>query len=87
MTVDERFLKVHPATQAWWDLRPSCEGCGNMLRGDDRGMRCAMSSPLKPHLAAAKFARPQARHLPGYCIDARDVGGVCGPQANHFKRA
>lgn len=71
--LDTTFLTPHPATAAWWSQRAQCESCSASYHEVGiGGMRCR--------------ANPQSKNqMPhGYCIDARDIDGVCGPQAKLF---
>ncbi len=74
--LSETFLRVHPATAAWWERRSSCESCRHLnLREGHEGegiMRCT----------AVRVDQRASRDLLGaYCIDVRDEAGPCGPLA------
>ena len=70
--IDQTFLRVHPATQTWWQQRGECESCRHLLvtahHEGERIMRCRVAKQKGPNGAQ-------------YCIDARGEEGVCGPQA------
>lgn len=67
------FLRLHPATELWWTRRSRCESCANLQLGS--GMRCKVTP--------APRANGQRELL--YCIDAREEGQPCGPDARLFK--
>ena len=69
---DTRFLSVHPRTLAWWREREQCLRCRNYRKMSSRLQYCA--------------ATPVARNrYPAACIDAREPGCPCGPQALLFE--
>jgi hypothetical protein len=72
------FLKVHPATELWWQQRDLCARCAHCKR-DDTAMRCMVtkSAHSTPWMRAAGSDQR-------YCIDARLLGAPCGPQAMLF---
>jgi hypothetical protein len=75
-TLLSEFLRVHPATALWWQQREQCERCQHCtLREGYEGegvMRC-------------KMLRQGGAGGAGYCIDARDEEGPCGPNARLFQ--
>lgn len=85
--MDTRFLRVHPATQAWWEQRDLCEKCKHMiLREGNEGesiMRCAVTTPTTGNEGIQ--AMRQIRRIDKmYCIDARLEGQACGPEGRLF---
>lgn len=78
MSLDPRFLTIHPATAEWFEQRKKCERCKNLHTAVEQGgntvMRCRKTS---------NRTRPDAGG--GYCIDARAAGQPCGPNAALFK--
>lgn len=72
MLIDQTFLRVHPATQAWWEQRPKCRTCAHLVLVDghegEEDMRC-------------RQMRQNGPRGHGYCIDARAETGPCGPEA------
>ena len=83
MQIDERFLTIHPATQAWWAQRGRCESCRHCVSGTSHEgesvMRCAATPMNHPHQGVAKMH--EARGSLTYCIDARLPKQPCGPKA------
>lgn len=71
--LDTQFLSPPPATEAWWRQRDQCEACSACYREVGiGGMRCRAYIQNKN----------QVQH--GYCIEARDKDGPCGPNAILF---
>jgi hypothetical protein len=72
--IDTKFLKVHPRTALWWKQRSTCEKCKfsdirAITRTSGGGWQCT-----KNRNQAAWYS----------CINARDVGEPCGPDAMQF---
>ena len=84
MLIDTRFLSVHPATLAWWQQRQQCQQCKHcaVSYGQDGQaiMRCAVSQHKDPLVRRMHAGRTMS-DMRIYCIDARDEGGDCGPDA------
>lgn len=76
MKLDTRFLKVHPATAAWWDQREKCARCAHVLNQLENFPRAmpVMRCKITP---VSVGRQPHA-----YCIDARSEGSACGPWAS-----
>jgi hypothetical protein len=83
MEIDLAFLRVHPRTQKWWEERVTCRACVHYVVGVDRhgagGERCAAVR------YRVGLGGRSGRTLNMYCIDARDEGSRCGPDAVLFK--
>lgn len=88
MEIDERFLTVHPRTALWWEQRPKCEACVNSHTNGDttNGLRKNDTAGEGLRCTAAK-APARWRPIEAYCIDAREPGTPCGPDALLFKAA
>lgn len=92
--IDERFLRPHPRTVLWQEQRKKCEACSNLLipEGEDSGMRCSAVKMVdvvnKKHtnrfLTLAK-GQQRLQELQAFCIDAREPGAPCGPDAILFR--
>lgn len=79
MSLDPRFLTVHPATALWWEQRQQCERCRH-VEIDVPQMRCRkINHPIGTGKGGA------GRVIKMYCIDARLPGQPCGPDAALFK--
>jgi hypothetical protein len=75
-TLRSEFLRVHPATLAWWQQREQCQRCGNAL----------LTRPYEGEtILRCTMLRQGGAHGSGYCIDARLPDGPCGPEAKLFK--
>ncbi len=82
--LNEEFLTVHPATQAWWDQRAKCEACRHVVVKDVDAV-AGMSTTLRCRLFPYYVGRAgRGRRLNAYCIDARADEGKCGPDATMF---
>lgn len=78
--IDARFLTPHPRTVLWLQERRQCEACAHLIRPpveDHQAMRCAVSPILE------RRGRPGKSDC-SFCIDARDEGRSCGPDARLF---
>jgi len=74
--LSETFLRVHPATELWWQQREQCMRCGNAL----------LTRPYEGEtILRCTMLRQSGAHGSGYCIDARLPDGPCGPEAKLFK--
>jgi hypothetical protein len=74
--LSETFLRVHPATELWWQQREQCMRCGNAL----------LTRPYEGEtILRCTMLRQGGAHGSGYCIDARGLDGPCGPEAKLFK--
>lgn len=87
--IDETFLTVHPRTALWWQEREQCAICkhshseGDLTHGrrtsktpvTDPGMRCS-GTIVQTH--------GRGRRIDAFCIDAREEGQRCGPNATLF---
>ncbi len=72
---DTRFTTVHPRTALWWMQRGKCIGC--------KHSRTAMP----PSVAEGRMScvlTPMRGKGRADCIDAREVGADCGPDAILF---
>lgn len=79
MKLDPRFLSIHPSTALWFEQRKLCDKCANCSR-----------PPVKANGIAVSVYRCLAMPVPvkgkyGFCIEARDADGVCGPNATKFQ--
>lgn len=78
---DPRFVELHPRTARWWAERSTCRACAHHLRDErvkDRGgERCALSTVWIG-------CRDRGRRIFAYCIDTREPGASCGPEAALF---
>ena len=72
------FLKLHPATELWWQQRELCSRCTHCKR-DDTAMRCTVTRNAR----STPWLRASGNHH-RYCIDARLLGAECGPQGMLF---
>jgi hypothetical protein len=83
-TIDETFLRAHPRTALWQRQRAQCAGCAHLIDAplplQHQAMRCA-AVPVPQ-----RQGRPRA-HDPEFCIDAREEGAACGPDAVLFTPA
>lgn len=74
--IDRRFLRLHPATEAWWVQRQQCALCTHCAQitgpEGEQIMRCRVSKNKGPGGTA-------------YCIDARLPSGPCGPGGALFQ--
>lgn len=85
-TLDERFLKMHERTALWHQQREKCRACANLETEEmARVMRCKLVPiATEDQRASNMFA---GRGLTAYCIDAREPGAACGPDAKLFTPA
>jgi hypothetical protein len=81
--LDTTFLRVHSRTRRWWQERETCRACVHYVFGVDKhgsgGERCAAVR------VRVGLTGRSGRTLNQYCIDARDEGARCGPNATLFK--
>jgi hypothetical protein len=86
--LSEQFLRVHPATQAWWQRRERCESCKHSRlkrgEGNEGVLRCNRAQHPNPLVRQMLSARVGADLRP-YCIDASDEGGQCGPDGKLYE--
>ena len=91
ITLDTRFLEVHPATALWWEQRAKCRACANHKVS---ALGAELCTKMTQHEHAQKWhSRNLARgfdkrrgniaYLP--CIDGRAEGLPCGPDAKLFE--
>jgi hypothetical protein len=95
MKLDQRFLVPHPRTELWLAQRGKCEHCRHLVRpeGDVTAMRCELtpmevvvaSSPTNPRYARLAERNKNLQGLKAFCIDAREPGTPCGPDAILFQ--
>lgn len=87
---DPTYQTMHPRTALWHRQRAQCERCAHLReyrnsRDGPGGMRCAAAPSYAQQDRIAHGRRPS--ELWDYCIDAREPGGVCGPDAQLFQSA
>jgi hypothetical protein len=74
--IDRRFLRLHPATEAWWVQRQQCALCSHCQPSSgpegEQIMRCGVTTNKGPRGTA-------------YCIDTRLPSGACGPEGRLFQ--
>lgn len=86
MEIDPTYLRVHPRTALWMEQRELCRRCAH--HSSAAGERCVAVRVLGNPASTAKSTllrrlRTQARCA--YCMDARDAGAPCGPDATLFE--
>lgn len=86
MKLDERFLTVHPRTKLWWTQREQCAQCKHVRHIDMKQTRGGWGQ------SGGQWSCAQNKgggHANGFrsCIDAREEGGACGPEARLFEDA
>ena len=81
MEIDARFLRVHPATEVWWQQREQCESCRHMMLIEGNIGESIMRCRVSKNEHAGRFRRAhEARGIERlYCIDARSPDHPCGP--------
>lgn len=96
--MDTTFLTVHPRTALWWEQREQCAKCTGCTRAAAGGQRCTFSKmPGTSPIAVSRRRRDErgvemlgarlAVDVGIYCIDAREPGMPCGPDAKMFEAA
>jgi len=78
-TLRSEFLRVHPATELWWQQREQCERCAHVDR------RLEGRKEQSEVLRCTAVRTPAGRREWAYCLDARLEGRECGPEAKLFK--
>ena len=81
MMLDTRFLRVHPRTLLWWAQRETCRTCAHYRQ--ERGGERSSGMSMMDHCAAGRCASGRL----SACIDMRDEGQACGPEAYLFAEA
>jgi len=90
LTLDTRFLTVHPVTAKWWQQREQCKQCKHYILEDATKRRGEYAARCD----ASRLPVPgQGNRATEYCIDARAPAeerqdgkpGLCGPDAVLFE--
>lgn len=74
------FSKIHPRTELWFRQKHTCLAC------DHCANREVKSGDASARVMRCKLTKGVGAAIHGYCIDARDTGQPCGPDARNFKR-
>lgn len=82
MKLDTQFLTVHPRTALWWEQRKQCESCEHCVRIPTKPTAGGRISTYPYRCGATPAGGPTGL---AYCIEARDEGGNCGPNANLYQ--
>lgn len=85
MKLDTRFLTVHPRTALWFKQREQCKTCKHVsIELIERRRDCGEQSTTMRCTASPRYVH-SSQHP--YCIDAREPGKSCGPDAVLFTPA
>lgn len=71
------FKKIHPRTELWWTQRSTCDQCAHCDRRVSKHKETAY--PYRCTIGKADKRKKV------YCIDMRDEGQPCGPDAKLFQ--
>lgn len=80
-TLDETFLTIHPRTALWWQQREQCLKCKHLEVVKARGRISGGQWSCRGVGGGGGDNGSTA------CINAREEGMPCGPDANLFEAA
>jgi hypothetical protein len=84
-------VPAHPRTALWWQQREQCQRCARSVTEGDttngRRTQATAAGGLRCSAATKRIGGAGSRAVAVYCIDARDEGGRCGPEAKLFEAA